>query len=197
MDSPNDVEAPAVTDDCTSALGDNNNGTAAAVVTKVETETETETDVTVMDVETGMQHTIGTDGDESDAVDTADTNVETAAFDAEEDGCDSGYLVLRGVNTQAQQQQQRRVPNGCAICLSPYEVGEVVVWSSNAACQHAFHEECMVDWLCKMLIQSQNRDSTPCPCCRQEFTDLETYRKEKKIVVATPRVTFNPQLVHL
>jgi hypothetical protein len=201
-DDDDDVEALAVlTDDSTFSHGNTNKGTAAAAA-KVDTETETEKYETVMDVETGMQHATGADAeaDENDADgDTANTkyNVEAAMSDVNEDECDTGYLVLRGGNTQTQQQQQKRkVPNGCAICLGPYEVGEVVVWSSNAACQHAFHEECMVDWLCKMvLIQSQNRDSTPCPCCRQEFTDLETYRKEKKI--ATPRDTFNPQLVRL
>jgi hypothetical protein len=186
------MEAPITVSDSVSSSSDNKNlnGTVAAA---------TETDESVIAVETESQHATGTDGN-----DTADTgDVEAVAFDEEEDGCDSGYLVLRSGNTQAQQQsqqqqqQQRKVPNGCAICLGPYEVGEVVVWSSNAACQHAFHEECMVDWLCKMLIQSQNRDSTPCPCCRQEFTDLATYRKKEKIANATPRVTFNPQLVRL
>jgi hypothetical protein len=125
-------------------------------------------------------------------------SVETAAdYDVEEDGCDAGYLVLRSGSTRA---QLRKVPNGCAICLGPYEVSEVVVWSSNTACKHAFHEDCMLDWLCKsMQLVSQtaqtSQDSTPCPCCRQAFCDLDTYRKEKKIVA--PRATFNPQLVRL
>eukprot|EP00934_Nitzschia_sp_Nitz4_P006996 Nitzschia sp. Nitz4//scaffold278_size24532//5324//6238//NITZ4_008373-RA/size24532-augustus-gene-0.11-mRNA-1//1//CDS//3329545369//6986//frame0 len=67
------------------------------------------------------------------------------------------------------------VPNCCAICLGEYDVGDKVVWSSNSECNHAFHEDCILDWLIKM------QPLTPCPCCRQEFTDLELVRKEKKI----------------
>mmetsp|Transcript_13315 Transcript_13315/g.36797 ORF Transcript_13315/g.36797 Transcript_13315/m.36797 type:complete len:104 (-) Transcript_13315:3709-4020(-) len=70
------------------------------------------------------------------------------------------------------------VPNCCAVCLGSYDVGETVVWSSNEKCSHAFHQECILEWLIKM------QPETPCPCCRQEFTDLEALRKEKKIVWA-------------
>ena len=34
----------------------------------------------------------------------------------------------------------RSVPGGCAICLCPYEEGDVVSWSTEAACKHAFHQ---------------------------------------------------------
>ena len=68
------------------------------------------------------------------------------------------------------------VPNCCAICLGSYSVDDPVVWSSNPDCAHAFHQDCVVGWLVKM------QPETPCPCCRQEFTDLETLRKEAKIV---------------
>jgi hypothetical protein len=64
--------------------------------------------------------------------------------------------------------------------LGEYEVDDQVVWSSNPenVCPHAFHQECIVDWLIKM------QPATPCPCCRQEFTDWEEIRKEKKIIWA-------------
>jgi hypothetical protein len=172
------------------------------------TETETETDENVIVVETGNPQNANVDANAAAAA--ADNDVETAThLDVEDDGCDAGYLVLRSGGKS--QQQPRKVPNGCAICLGPYEVGETVVWSSNAACQHAFHQDCMVDWLCKMKVlttqshrhpsQQDRADSStstpcPCPCCRQEFTDLETYRKEKRIV-APPRDTFNLQLIRL
>jgi len=72
-------------------------------------------------------------------------------------------------------QTGRLVPNCCAVCLSAYSVGDVVTWSSNPSCIHAFHRECVLDW----LIKQENE--TPCPCCRQEFTDLKKVRKERKI----------------
>ena len=68
--------------------------------------------------------------------------------------CESGYLSLPC---------QRQVPNCCAICLCQYEVAETVIWSNNMVCQHAFHEECIVEWLLKQ------QEGTPCPCCRREF----------------------------
>ena len=75
---------------------------------------------------------------------------------------DNGYLVLRT------QQGDRLVPNCCAVCLSPYEGGDHVVWSLNEWCCHAFHEHCVLDWLVKM--QGTNPSLT-CPCCRAVFVD--------------------------
>eukprot|EP00529_Nitzschia_sp_RCC80_P001627 CAMPEP_0113488784 /NCGR_PEP_ID=MMETSP0014_2-20120614/26196_1 /TAXON_ID=2857 /ORGANISM="Nitzschia sp." /LENGTH=372 /DNA_ID=CAMNT_0000382509 /DNA_START=109 /DNA_END=1227 /DNA_ORIENTATION=- /assembly_acc=CAM_ASM_000159 len=80
------------------------------------------------------------------------------------------------------------VPNCCAICLMSYDVGDKVIWSSNPNCAHAFHQDCVVGWLVKM------QPETPCPCCRQEFTDLETLRKERKIKWGHDHA-FNPSLV--
>merc|ERR1712137_1490485 len=63
-------------------------------------------------------------------------------------------------------QGERHVPNCCAVCLGAYNVGDRVVWSSNPDCSHAFHEECVTDWLIKM------QEGSPCPCCRQCFVDV-------------------------
>ena len=51
----------------------------------------------------------------------------------------------------------------CTICLSAFEVGSDIVWSSNAACEHVFHEECIEKWLMKQ------REGPLCPCCRRDF----------------------------
>jgi hypothetical protein len=83
--------------------------------------------------------------------------------------CETGYLMIRSPPLLPSCRSYRQVPNCCAVCLCPYEVGETVVWSSNPLCQHAFHQDCMLDWLTKM------QDGTPCPCCRQDFTDLATH----------------------
>jgi hypothetical protein len=59
--------------------------------------------------------------------------------------------------------EQRLVPGTCTICLSTYKVGSDVVWSSNAACDHAFHHECIEKWLMRQ------REGPLCPCCRRDF----------------------------
>lgn len=101
--------------------------------------------------------------------DVADSQTSVASFG------NNGYLKLP---TQA------HVPNCCAICLGDYEVGDTVVWSSNQECPHAYHQECICDWLVKM------QPATPCPLCRNEFTDLERVKNESKITWA-PSDAFN------
>jgi hypothetical protein len=95
-----------------------------------------------------------------------------------------GYIKLRTVGGK------RTVPNCCAICLCAYEAGESIVWSSTKKCPHAFHEECVVEWLVKM------KDGTPCPCCRQEFTDLSRYNENKKLA-DTPQSSFDVSVISL
>lgn len=95
-----------------------------------------------------------------------------------------GYIKLRLASGK-----KRTVPNCCAVCLCCYEEGETVVWSSNRACKHAFHEECVMKWLIKM------QDGTPCPCCRQEFTDVDKLKQRQKILQTGP--TFDVSVIHL
>jgi hypothetical protein len=59
------------------------------------------------------------------------------------------------------------VSSVCAICLDVYKAGEMVVWSSNAECQHAFHQDCILDYFANL----KDHDKTPCPCCRQDFVE--------------------------
>lgn len=61
---------------------------------------------------------------------------------------------------------QRAIPNQCAICLCDYTKGDTIILSSTS-CPHAFHQECIVEWLVKM------QEGTPCPCCRQTFVELD------------------------
>eukprot|EP00542_Grammatophora_oceanica_P015078 CAMPEP_0194039430 /NCGR_PEP_ID=MMETSP0009_2-20130614/11552_1 /TAXON_ID=210454 /ORGANISM="Grammatophora oceanica, Strain CCMP 410" /LENGTH=333 /DNA_ID=CAMNT_0038682257 /DNA_START=219 /DNA_END=1220 /DNA_ORIENTATION=- len=90
-------------------------------------------------------------------------------------GFDTGWLKLRSSSEEDSNEPARRVPNCCAVCLGPYEVGDSVVWSSNPCCSHAFHEDCVVDWFIKM------QDGTPCPCCRSDFLpDIEKDIQETK-----------------
>jgi hypothetical protein len=77
------------------------------------------------------------------------------------------------------------VPNGCAICLDTYQVGETVAWSSTPC--HAFHQDCLLEYakvvqfnrlkmrrrrrLARHAKDDDDDDSLLlyCPCCRQEF----------------------------
>ena len=59
-------------------------------------------------------------------------------------------------------------PGECAVCLSPYKVGDVVLWSQNDDCRHVFHCDCMLTWIVK-------KQSVECPCCRRKFlNDVDT-----------------------
>lgn len=53
----------------------------------------------------------------------------------------------------------------CAICLSNYEEGQIVVKSPNAPCTHLFHFGCMRQWI-------EKRAADDCPCCRRNFVEI-------------------------
>lgn len=65
------------------------------------------------------------------------------------------------------QNGHRQVPAVCVICLSLYEVGDSVSCSSFENCVHVFHTECVVAWLTKKM-------QVLCPCCRQEFCQIDS-----------------------
>ena len=55
----------------------------------------------------------------------------------------------------------RKVDTECSICISEYEAGDEVVWSTRRSCPHAFHADCMLRWLSK--------GKKRCPTCRHFF----------------------------
>ena len=85
----------------------------------------------------------------------------------------------------------RSYANSCSICLSHFEMEEQVAWSSNTACTHVFHTECIQDWLMTAGYKHYKRQARmfrkgktqaepdqlqciltapmECPCCRQAF----------------------------
>lgn len=104
--------------------------------------------------------------------------VDTAVLlgDEEMSFSDTGYLVLRPGDCAKPPPHPQMAPNCCAVCLGDYEIGDTVVWSCNPECTHAYHLECIMEWLLK--IQD---GGTPCPCCKQEFTSWEKDRQERKV----------------
>lgn len=53
-------------------------------------------------------------------------------------------------------------PKTCAICLGYYKVNEDICWSPNENCHHAFHLDCMIEWL---------MDNNKCPLCRENYLE--------------------------
>jgi len=56
-------------------------------------------------------------------------------------------------------------PKSCSICLEPYREGDDICWSQNENCYHAYHQDCILDWL------MQNDD---CPLCRADYFESKS-----------------------
>lgn len=56
------------------------------------------------------------------------------------------------------------VQAACAICMEEYREGDEICWSHNERCLHAFHRECIIEWLIR---------HDDCPCCRHNFLSLD------------------------
>jgi hypothetical protein len=69
-------------------------------------------------------------------------------------------IVARTLARTLSSSQDYAAPTECDICLLDYEVGEEVAWSNNEGCIHAFHKECITDWLLR---------NPRCPLCRRDY----------------------------
>jgi len=69
-------------------------------------------------------------------------------------------IFARTLSRTVRGTQDYDMPTTCDICLMDYEVGEDVAWSRNDQCIHAFHKECITDWLLR---------NPKCPLCRNEY----------------------------
>ncbi|KAG7340532.1 ring finger domain containing protein [Nitzschia inconspicua] len=67
---------------------------------------------------------------------------------------------------------QRHVYGQCALCIDDYEAGDQVVWS-DLECPHAFHKECIMQWLSK--------GKKRCPICRNWFVPGARIEDQKKL----------------
>jgi hypothetical protein len=53
-------------------------------------------------------------------------------------------------------------PKACPICCHDYAKGDDIAWSKNEQCCHAFHTDCIIEWL-------MNHDD--CPICRSNYLE--------------------------
>jgi len=60
---------------------------------------------------------------------------------------------------------ERDPGTACDICILEFEVGDEVAWSPNLHCSHAFHKDCILDWLVR---------KPTCPSCRQDYVCVAT-----------------------
>lgn len=51
-------------------------------------------------------------------------------------------------------------PKKCSICLESYVPNDEICWSNNPNCYHAYHLDCLIDWLMR---------SDECPLCREQY----------------------------
>lgn len=55
----------------------------------------------------------------------------------------------------------------CSICLMEYGAGETISWAKEEACDHVYHQECIVGWLSTAKRDGSLHDS--CPLCRTKL----------------------------
>lgn len=59
----------------------------------------------------------------------------------------------------------------CSICLQHYDAAQTVSWPRTEGCNHVFHQDCIVPWLCK-------QDN--CPLCRTNLLQGDLGQEEKE-----------------
>lgn len=66
----------------------------------------------------------------------------------------------------------------CAICICPYDEGDIRIFSKR--CPHAFHKDCLFEWLVK--------GHDECPCCRSEMISKDEVKEISASLVGTERL---------
>jgi len=54
-------------------------------------------------------------------------------------------------------------PRSCPICCENYQKGDEIAWSKNEDCHHAYHVDCILEWL---------MEHEDCPMCREKYVSL-------------------------
>ena len=100
-------------------------------------------------------------------------------------GSGGGTTIIQLPAASAAVGNNGQVPNNCAICLEAYQPNETITWSTNDECCHAFHVNCITEYLVHLntsisttMISSgsnsneEEDNQAPCPCCRQSFCTI-------------------------
>ena len=84
------------------------------------------------------------------------------ASEGEADGtvADKNSTPVENDCEENDEESKRSAGASCDICLLEYDEGDVVAWSTNKKCRHAFHIDCLVDWIAR---------KPTCPSCRQDY----------------------------
>jgi hypothetical protein len=104
------------------------------------------------------------------------TDLSSSSWQSDDNGDGDGrtFRLPRGINSSLV-----AVPANCAICLKQYRVKDWVSWSPNSnnqhqpgnhRCPHAFHRDCIVEWLAKL-------PGCNCPVCRNVFCRLPSTKR--------------------
>lgn len=140
-------------------------------------------DVEMRDFTENTERATGTETSETTDGDTHKSELRHTSSDSKgaTSSCCHSYLNLPSrpiPGATAASTISRRVDAQCSICLGTYEIGSRVVWSSESECSHAFHEECMLQWLCK--------GKKKCPMCRNWFVPgISIEEQQTKLAAAT------------
>ena len=115
-------------------------------------------------------------------------------------GSDDTYATCASLASKENNRvSTREVSKNCPICLSAYEPGESICYSSsNSECTHVFHCDCIIRWFVEMGRQNKDivirhygskaLDETSlldytlsCPCCRQPFVQQNEVLEENEM----------------
>ena len=121
--------------------------------------------------------TSSTSGESQETIDCQRCGDDSGLSFDEEEGL--GVVVLSNISNfqnDDDDNHPRSVSNFCAICLEEYHEGETIVWSSNKKCQHAFHRDCLLNYLVKVKAENE----FPCPCCRRNFFESTQDEEEEE-----------------
>jgi len=102
-----------------------------------------------------------------------------------------GSLLDRSIHSisalfyKSEQSDDENETNVCSICLSTYDEGEEICWSPNPQCSHAFHKDCIVEWLMR---------HKECPNCRIDYLASNDDVNENPLQDSQTRICVNTEI---